>query len=82
TRSEFSAINDTAIHALGWKIDKLSDFAIKKNSKHITDSLGCYTNVPVTLKNKENTTVTIIKNFVRIDNGEPKPILFLDITNI
>ncbi|KAF0484332.1 hypothetical protein F8M41_023017 [Gigaspora margarita] len=82
TGSEFSAINDPAIYALGWKIDEPSDFAIKGNSKHITDSLGWYTDVPVTLKDKENKTVTIIKNFVRIDNGEPEPMLFLDMSNI
>ncbi|KAF0514674.1 hypothetical protein F8M41_017524 [Gigaspora margarita] len=39
TESEFGRINDPAIHALGWKIDEPSDFAIKGNSKHITDSL-------------------------------------------
>ncbi|CAG8656161.1 10944_t:CDS:2, partial [Acaulospora colombiana] len=52
------------------------------NSKHITDSLGWYTDVPVTLKDKENKTVTIIGNFVRIDNGESKPMLFLGMSNI
>ncbi|CAG8489604.1 23840_t:CDS:2, partial [Gigaspora rosea] len=31
----------------------------------------------VTLKDKENKTVTIIRNFVHIDNGEPEPMLFL-----
>ncbi|KAF0554842.1 hypothetical protein F8M41_018472 [Gigaspora margarita] len=82
TGSEFGAINDLAIHALGWKIDEPSDFAIKRNSKHITDSLGWYTDVLVTLKDKENKTVTIIGNFVRIDNGEPEPMLFLGMSNI
>jgi len=38
--SEFSGINDPAIKALEWKADKLSNFAIKGNYKHITDSLG------------------------------------------
>ncbi|CAG8780471.1 16777_t:CDS:2, partial [Rhizophagus irregularis] len=37
---EFSSINDPAIKALGWKADKPSNFAIKGNSKYITDSLG------------------------------------------
>ncbi|PKK58852.1 hypothetical protein RhiirC2_795672 [Rhizophagus irregularis] len=74
--SEFGGINDPAIKALGWKADKPSNFAIKGNSKHITDSLGWYTDVPVTLKDKENKTVTVIGNFVRIDNGETEPMLF------
>ena len=52
------------------------------NSKHITDSLGSYTDVPVTLKDKENKTVTVIGNFVRIDNGETEPMLFFGISNI
>ncbi|KAF0348027.1 hypothetical protein F8M41_015636 [Gigaspora margarita] len=82
TGSEFGGINDPAIHALGWKIDELSDFSIKGNSKHITDSLGWYTDVPVTMKDKEGKTVTVIGNFVRIDNGEPEPMLFLGISNI
>ncbi|RIA85525.1 hypothetical protein C1645_741514 [Glomus cerebriforme] len=51
--SEFGGINNPAIKALGWKTDKPSNFAIKGNSKHITDSLGWYTDIPVTLKDKE-----------------------------
>ncbi|PKK58240.1 hypothetical protein RhiirC2_857881 [Rhizophagus irregularis] len=80
--SEFGGINDPAIKALGWKADKPSNFAIKGNSKHITDSLGWYTDVPVTLKDKENKTVTVIGNFVRIDNGETEPMLFFGMSNI
>ncbi|PKC57990.1 hypothetical protein RhiirA1_496793 [Rhizophagus irregularis] len=80
--SEFGGINDPAIKALGWKADKPSNFAIKGNSKHITDSLGWYTDVPVTLKDKEDKTVTIIGNFVRIDNGETEPMLFFGMSNI
>src|SRR6266540_4990286 len=80
--SEFSGINDLAIKALGWKADKLSNFAIKGNSKHITDSLGWYTDVPVTLKDKEDKTVTVIENFIRIDNGETEPMLFFGMSNI
>ena len=38
--SEFGALNNVAINALGWKVDKPSDFDIKGNSKHITESLG------------------------------------------
>ncbi|GET03845.1 hypothetical protein GLOIN_2v1848971 [Rhizophagus clarus] len=80
--SEFGGINDLAIKVLGWKADKPSNFAIKGNSKHITDSLGWYTDVPVTLKDKEDKTVTVIGNFVRIDNGETKPMLFFGMSNI
>ena len=80
--SEFGSINDPAIKALGWKADKPSNFAIKGNSKHITDSLGWYTDVPVTLKDKEDKTVTVIGNFVRIDNGETEPMLFFGMSNI
>src|SRR5437016_380706 len=80
--SEFGGINDPAIKALGWKADKLSNFAIKGNSKHIIDSLGWYTDVPVTLKDKDDKTVTVIGNFVRIDNGETEPMLFFGMSNI
>ncbi|PKB94641.1 hypothetical protein RhiirA5_438338, partial [Rhizophagus irregularis] len=80
--SEFGSINDPAIKALGWKADKPSNFAIKGNSKHITDSLGWYTDVPVTLKDKEDKTVTVIRNFVRINNGETEPMLFFGMSNI
>jgi len=82
TGSELGGLNDPAIKALGWKADKPSNFAIKGNSKHITDSLGWYTDVPVTLKDKEDKTVTVIGNFVRIDNGETEPILFFGMSNI
>ncbi|GBC00488.1 hypothetical protein RclHR1_38780002 [Rhizophagus clarus] len=80
--SEFGGINDSAIKALGWKADKPSNFAIKGNSKHITDSLGWYTDIPVTLKDKENKTVTVIGNFIRIDNGKTEPMLFFGMSNI
>jgi len=82
TASEFGGLNDPAIKALGWKADKPSNFAIKGNSKHITDSLGWYTDVPVTMKDKEGKTVTVIGNFVRIDNGETEPMLFFGMSNI
>src|SRR3954471_12864288 len=80
--SEFSGINDLAIKVLEWKADKPSNFAIKSNSKHITDLLGWYTDMPITLKDKEDKTVTIIGNFVRIDNGEIEPMLFFGLSNI
>ena len=38
--------------------------------------------MPVTLKDKEDKTVTVIGNFVRIDNGETEPILFFGMSNI
>ena len=34
------------------------------------------------MKDKEDETITVIGNFVRIDNGEPEPMLFLGISNI
>ena len=80
--SEFSGINDPAIKVLGWKADKPSNFAIKGNSKYITDSLGWYTDVPVTLKDKKNKMITVIGNFVRIDNSEIEPILFFGMSII
>src|SRR5437016_7336277 len=52
------------------------------NDKHITDSLGWYTDMPVTLKDKEDKTVTVIGNFVCIDNGETEPMLFFGMSNI
>ncbi|RIB03547.1 hypothetical protein C2G38_2049187 [Gigaspora rosea] len=36
----------------------------------------------VTMKDKEEKTVTVIGNFVRIDNSEPEPMLFLGMSNI
>ncbi|EXX63578.1 hypothetical protein RirG_151080 [Rhizophagus irregularis DAOM 197198w] len=62
------------------KADKPSDFAIKGNSKHITDSLGWFTDVPISIKDKDSKTVTATGNFIRIDNGEPEPMLCLGMT--
>ncbi|CAG8614596.1 9652_t:CDS:2 [Ambispora gerdemannii] len=78
--SEFGGLNDATINALGWKADKPSDFGIKGNSKHITESLGWFTDVPVNIKDKDGKTVTATGNFARIDNGEPKPMLCLGMT--
>ncbi|RIA83579.1 hypothetical protein C1645_833599 [Glomus cerebriforme] len=80
--SKFSNINNLAIKALGWKADKLSNFTIKDNSKHITNSLGWYTDMPVTLKDKEDKMITVIRNFIYIDNSETKLMLFFGISNI
>ena len=38
--------------------------------------------MPVILKDKEDKTVTVIGNFVRIDNGETEPMLFFGMSNI
>ena len=38
--------------------------------------------MPVTLKDKEDKTVTVIENFVHIDNGETEPMLFFGMSNI
>ena len=78
--SEFGGVNDATINTLGWKADKPSDFAIKGNSKHITESLGWFTDVPVSIKDKNGKPVTVTGNFTRIDNGEPEPMLCLGMT--
>ncbi|UZO02116.1 uncharacterized protein OCT59_020610 [Rhizophagus irregularis] len=39
-------------------------------------------NVPVTLNDKKDKTVTVIGNFVHIDNGETEPMLFFGMSNI
>ncbi|CAG8655953.1 7887_t:CDS:2, partial [Paraglomus brasilianum] len=78
--SKIGGVNDATINALGWKADKPSDFAIKGNSKHITESLGWFTDVPVSIKDKDGKTVTAIGNFTHIDNGEPEPMLCLGMT--
>ncbi|GES92004.1 hypothetical protein GLOIN_2v1735703 [Rhizophagus clarus] len=75
--SEFGGVNDATINALGWKADKPSDFTIKGNSKHITESLGWFMDVPISIKDKDGKTVTATGNFTRIDNGEPEPMLCL-----
>ena len=40
SESKFEEVNDATINVLGWKADKLLDFAIKGNSKYIIESLG------------------------------------------
>jgi hypothetical protein len=78
--SEFGGLNDATINTLGWKVDKPSDFAIKGNSKYITESLGWYTDVPISVKDKDGKTVTATGNFARIDNSEPEPMLCIGMT--
>ncbi|CAG8635905.1 8094_t:CDS:2, partial [Diversispora eburnea] len=78
--SEFGAMNNPAINTLGWKTDKPSDFDIKGISKHSTESLGWFIDVPVSIKDKDGKTVTATGNFTRIDNGEPEPMLYLGMT--
>ncbi|GES93171.1 hypothetical protein GLOIN_2v1481897 [Rhizophagus clarus] len=78
--SEFGGVNDATINALGWKADKPSDFTIKGNSKHITESLGWFTDVPISIKDKDGKTVTATGNFTHIDNGKPEPMLCLGMT--
>ncbi|CAG8714139.1 9769_t:CDS:2, partial [Acaulospora morrowiae] len=75
--SEFGSLNDSTINALGWEADNLSNFNIKGSSKHITESLGWFTDVPVSIKDKNGKTVTATGKFTRIDNGEPEPMLCL-----
>ncbi|CAG8697027.1 8199_t:CDS:2 [Cetraspora pellucida] len=71
--SEFGGVNDATINALRWKADKPSDFAIKGNSKHISESLGY-------VKDKDDKIVMSTENFAYINNGEPKLMLCLGIT--
>src|SRR6266536_2497847 len=81
--SEFDGFNLATIEALRWKVDKPFKFSVKGNSEHISEALGWYTNVAVTLKDmKENLIITIIGNYACVDNGKPKPMLWLDITEI
>ena len=81
--SEFDGFNLATAEALGWKVNKLSKFAVKGNSEHISEILGWYTNVAVTLKDmKGNPIITIIGNYACVDNGEPKPMLWLRATGI
>ncbi|CAG8494956.1 21405_t:CDS:2 [Cetraspora pellucida] len=79
--SKFGAVNNATIKAFEWKNNKQSNFAIKSNnSKHITKSLGWITDVLVSIKDKAKKTVTVSENFAHIDNGEPEPMLCIDIT--
>ena len=62
--SEFDGFNLATVEALGWKVDKPSKFAVKGNSEHISEALGWYTNVAVTLKDmKGNPIITTIARF-------------------
>jgi len=81
--SEFDGMNLATAEVLGWKVDKPSKFAVKGNSEHISEALGWYTDVAVTLKDeKGKPIVTIVGNYACIDNGEPKPMLWLGATGI
>ncbi|CAG8728174.1 1798_t:CDS:2, partial [Cetraspora pellucida] len=79
---ELDLLNNNDLDSTYSKIDKPFDFAIKSNSKHITNLLEWYTDVPVIMKDKEGKTVMVIGNFVYIDNGKPEPMLFLSMSNI
>ncbi|CAG8769559.1 15804_t:CDS:2, partial [Cetraspora pellucida] len=78
--SEFEGVNDATINTLGWKADKPSDFAVKGNSKHISESLGWYTDMPISVKDKDSKIVTSTGNFAHINNGESEPMLCIGIT--
>ncbi|GBB95482.1 hypothetical protein RclHR1_25460003 [Rhizophagus clarus] len=81
--SEFDGFNLATAEALGWKIDKPSKFLVKGNSEYISEALGWYTDVAITLRDeKGKPIVTIIGNYACIDNGEPKPMLWLGVTGI
>ncbi|CAG8693331.1 11023_t:CDS:1, partial [Acaulospora morrowiae] len=74
--SEIEALNNAAINALEWKADKPSDFNIKGISKHSTESLGWFIDIPVNIKNKNNKTIIATGNFTCIDNDKPELIAF------
>ena len=78
--SEFERVNDATINALEQKADKPSDFTIKDNSNHITESLEQFTDVLVNIKDKDSKTVTVTGNFIHIDNGESEAMLCLSMT--
>jgi hypothetical protein len=81
--SEFDGFNLATAEALGWKVDKPSKFFVKGNSEYISEALGWYTDVAITLRDeKGKPIVTIIGNYACIDNGEPKPMLWLGATGI
>jgi hypothetical protein len=80
--SEINVINNATIEALGWEIDKPSNFNVKGNSKHLTESLGWITNVPVSFKDRLGKSITGIGNFVQLDNGELDPLLCLGMSFI
>ncbi|PKY34366.1 hypothetical protein RhiirB3_454008 [Rhizophagus irregularis] len=62
--------NLRTVEALEWKVNKPSKFAVKGNSKYISEALGWYTNVAVTLKNmKGNPIITIVGNYACVDNA-------------
>ncbi|CAG8649353.1 8092_t:CDS:2, partial [Diversispora eburnea] len=75
--SEFNAVNNAFGEALGWKPDLPFDFQYKGNSEHVDKSLGWYTDVPISLKDKEGKIITVTGNFARIDDGELKPMICL-----
>ncbi|PKK57696.1 hypothetical protein RhiirC2_797585 [Rhizophagus irregularis] len=81
--NEFDGFNLATAEELGWKVNKPFKFAVKGNSEHISEALEWYTNVAVTLKDmKGNLIITIIENYTCVDNGKPKPILWLGMTGI
>ncbi|GBB85783.1 hypothetical protein RclHR1_12220006 [Rhizophagus clarus] len=81
--SEFDGFNLATAEALGWKVDKPSKFLVKGNSEYISEALGWYTYVAITLRDeKDKPIVTIIGNYACIDNGKSKPMLWLEATGI
>ena len=81
--SEFDGMNLATSDALGWKVDESSKFAVKGNSEHTSEALGWHRNVAVTLNDEEGKPIiTIIGNYAVVDNGDPKPMLWLGMTGI
>ncbi|CAG8603179.1 9094_t:CDS:2 [Diversispora eburnea] len=49
-------------------------------SKHSTESLEWFMDVPVSIKDKDDKTITATGNFTYIDNGKPESMLCLGMT--
>ncbi|CAG8789283.1 22584_t:CDS:2, partial [Cetraspora pellucida] len=60
--------------------DKPSDFAIKGNFKHISESLEWYIDVPISVKDKDDKIVMSTGNFAHINNGESEPMLCIGVS--
>ncbi|GBC10725.1 hypothetical protein RclHR1_09860002 [Rhizophagus clarus] len=67
--SEFDGFNLATAEAFGWKVDKPSKFLVKSNFEYISEALGWYKDVAITLRDeKGKPIVTIIGNYACIDN--------------
>ncbi|RIA79119.1 hypothetical protein C1645_841473 [Glomus cerebriforme] len=58
--------------------DSASEFGVANDAT--INALGWFTDVPISIKDKDGKTVTATGNFTHIDNGEPEPMLCLGMT--